>query len=89
MTQKQSPLEAVAWIEKLPDGGGTWGKSILDTVTTMEVEADDLEKKAEECAETAKSRRKIAKQAVKRADKEAVSIYSQEVIDKAKGIVPA
>lgn len=77
---KKTPLESIAWVERLPDGGGAWGKGIVETVATMEAEAEKLEEVAAEAAEKAKARRRLAAQTAKRAEKEAPAIFSAKQI---------
>lgn len=84
MSQKQSPMESIAWVERLPDGGGAWGKGIVETVMTLDAEAEELEKVANDAAEKAKARRRLASQTAKRAEKEAPSLFSAKQIESAK-----
>lgn len=80
MSQKQSSLESIAWVERLPDAGGAWGKGLVETVATMEAEAEKLEQVAAEATEKAKARRRLAVQTAKRASKEAGALFSTKVI---------
>jgi hypothetical protein len=83
MTQKKSQTDSIAWIERLPDDGGVWGKGLIETVATLEMEADHLEKVAAEATEKAIARRRLARQTAKRAQKEAPSLFSQAQIERA------
>ncbi len=82
--KKMGSLESIAWLERLPDGGGAWGKGLVETVATLEAEAEGLEKAANEAALKAKARRRLAAQTAKRADREAATLFPGTTITRAK-----
>lgn len=89
-TEKKSALELVSWIEGLPDAGGSWGKGIVETVTAFETEAEAADKEAARldgearvAKDKAAQRRSMAQQAARRAQKEAVKLYTEEVLTSA------
>lgn len=89
MSENQSAREQLAWINNLPEGGGSWGLGITATVEAFEDELVRLEAQKATIDAQIKARKKLVKAAVKRASKEAPSLYTQEVVDKAKALAAA
>lgn len=86
-------LDEVKWIERLPKGGGDWGRGVVGTIGELEsgIEAAEQKKSAAdqrlaELAETVKtekatldaeikSKRKLIKATLKRAEEEAPTMF--------------
>lgn len=89
--EKPSSLEGLAWIQNLPDGGGSWGKGIIETVTGFEVEAMEadeeigkLNEQIKTLREKSNKRRLMAQQAAGRAEREAKNLFTEAQIAQAK-----
>jgi len=87
--EKKSALDMITWIEKLPDGGGAWGKGIVETVMTFESEASTLDTEivslvaqVQALKDRAAQRRSMALQAARRASREAPKLFEAEVLAK-------
>lgn len=84
METKETATEQVAWTCALPEGGGAWGKSIRSTAEQMERELLHLEKLRAEVSEKVLGRRKVLKETVRRANKEAKLLYSAKAVNAAQ-----
>jgi hypothetical protein len=85
MTQeKQSVVEQLAWIGKLPEGGGSWGFGIVETAKSIEAEVVRLEEQDDTITGHIAARKKLLRQTVKRADKEAPLLHTSDQIESAK-----
>lgn len=89
-SEKKSALSILGWIDGLPEGGGTWGKGITETVTAFEVEAEAADKEIEgldaqvkALREKAAQRRAMALQTARRAEREAVKLYTADQLKSA------
>ena len=87
--------QQLAWVEKLPESGGDWGRGITQTVNSVEAEVADLEstmaaeeedyrRRANAMRETIRTRRRLLGEVAKRADKEAPMLFANAQIRKAK-----
>ena len=85
--QEQTTREQLAWINNLPEGGGSWGLGITATVEAFEEELVRLEAQKVAIDIQIKARKKLAKAAVRRASKEAPQLFGEKVVSKAKAKV--
>lgn len=76
--------EQVAWINELPEKGGAWGRSIIQTVDAMEGDLSPMRDEFEVLSEKIVAREAIVKDAVKRADREAKGLFNDRQIAAAK-----
>lgn len=90
-SEKKSAIDMVGWIDRLPEGGGEWGKTIVSAIISFESEADAVDVEVEKLStqmaalkEKAAARRSMALQAARRADREAAKLFTSEEIQAAK-----
>jgi len=88
-TEKKSAVDMVAWVEKLPDEGGAWGKGITETIVSLETEADafdqevsKLEVQIKGLKDKAAQRRSMAMQTARRALREAPKLFDADLVKK-------
>lgn len=80
----KSALEQIAWVTKLPEKGGGWGRALVSTVTEMEKEAEPLRKEFEDLSERLAVREGIVKDAIKRAEREVKGLFNERQVAEAK-----
>ena len=89
MLEKETPMSAMeqlAWLTELPEQGGSWGLGITATVEAFEDELTRLEAQKVSIEDQIKVRKRLVKQALKRADKEAPALFGEKVVSKAKAV---
>ena len=87
MEKKQTATDQLAWINHLPEEGGAWGLGIVETAKSIEAEMVRLEEQEAIIKDQIKARKKLLKQTVRRAEKEAPLLYPASVVEKARGSV--
>lgn len=87
MPKKKTTLpatEQIKWLDHLPEQGGAWGRSIVQTVEAMESELTPVRKQLEDLSEQLVVREGIVKDAIKRAEKEAKGLFNDKQVAAAK-----
>jgi hypothetical protein len=85
-------MNEVAWISKLPNNGGDWGKGIIGTVKTLEAgiaeneaKEAELQTQIEALRDDSKTKKKLLKATVKRAQGEVGMMFGNAQIEAARG----
>lgn len=81
--KKEAASDALAWVLLLPEEGGAWGLGVTSTVKSIEAEMGRLEAQRIVIDEQLKARKKLLRQTVKRAEKEAPLLFDSRAIDSA------
>jgi hypothetical protein len=81
---EEPTVESVRWIDRLPDKGNAWGQGIVQTVAGLDDEIAMLELEQDELSNKIKSRKKLRKSTVKRADQEVEALFKKQDIQAAK-----
>jgi len=76
----------IGWVNNLPEGGRTWGQSLVATVDSLDTEIASLEEEKARVTAQIKDRRKLRNATAKRADREAPSLFHVEEINAAKAL---
>lgn len=74
----------VAWVTRLPDGGGQWGMELISTASAIELELTKLNAARAVLDTDIKKRKKFLAGCTRRATKEALMLFSESAIEKAK-----
>lgn len=83
-SSKPTAEETKKWVESLPNNGGTWGKGIISMLDECELELEDLENQKAEIEERLKGRKKLIRETIKRAGKEAHTLFPESTIKQAQ-----
>jgi hypothetical protein len=86
-TKPQDIIDKISWIEKLPDGGASWGQGLTMTAAAVAREIEDLEKTKANIEEQIRKRLRVMRAIPGRAEREAPLMYSDEIIDEARSQV--
>jgi hypothetical protein len=78
----KNAMDQIAWVDKLPESA--WGRGITQTVRELDKELEPLRAQFEELSEKIAARESIIKDAIKRAEREAKGLFSDNQIADAK-----
>ena len=84
-TKPEDILTRVEWVERLPEGGGSWGKALVSTAQAVAQEVTDLEKSKADIEEQIRRRLRVMRALPGRADREAPLMYADEEVKAAQG----
>lgn len=91
--EKKSAIESLEWITRLPECGGPWGDGIIATVSNIETEIEtknmdkaELKKRIAVLSSDIQTRKRLIDSTVKRAKREAVALYGEEMVESVMAI---